>query len=164
VRRCTGPTIALGCGPGRLVAALVERGVPALGVDSSPLAARLAGRRGAAVLRRDVFANLPGEGRWQHALLADGNIGIGGDPAALLHRVRRLLASDGSALVELARQPGLWRGSARVVWSAGATGWFPWAVVGQDVIAELAEAAGLRLVGIRRRARVFAELRPAVRT
>src|SRR5258707_10052834 len=28
---CDGPTIDLGCGPGRLVAQLVQRGVPALG-------------------------------------------------------------------------------------------------------------------------------------
>ena len=32
------------------------------------------------MLRRDLFAPLPGEGRWHHVLLADGNIGIGGDP------------------------------------------------------------------------------------
>ena len=38
VGMCDGPTIDLGCGPGRLVAALVRRGVPALGVDLSPAA------------------------------------------------------------------------------------------------------------------------------
>ena len=30
---------------------------------------------------------MPGEGRWETALLADGNIGIGGHPARLLRRV-----------------------------------------------------------------------------
>src|SRR3954469_6715720 len=35
VGMCRGPTIDLGCGPGRLVAHLVNRGVPALGVDQS---------------------------------------------------------------------------------------------------------------------------------
>lgn len=34
---CAGPTIDLGCGPGRLVTRLIERGVPALG-RSSPIA------------------------------------------------------------------------------------------------------------------------------
>ncbi|HEY2099795.1 MAG TPA: class I SAM-dependent methyltransferase, partial [Pseudonocardia sp.] len=38
---CRGPTVDLGCGPGRLVRALSERGVPALGVDSSALAVQL---------------------------------------------------------------------------------------------------------------------------
>jgi hypothetical protein len=35
---CDGPTIDLGCGPGRLVANLIRRGVPALGVDQSATA------------------------------------------------------------------------------------------------------------------------------
>src|ERR671916_539698 len=84
--RCSGPTVDLGCGPGRLVAELAQRGVPALGVDCSPRAVRHCHSRGAAVLHRDLFAPLPGEGRWHHVLLADGNIGIGGKPGQLLHR------------------------------------------------------------------------------
>ncbi|PZS38702.1 MAG: SAM-dependent methyltransferase, partial [Pseudonocardiales bacterium] len=63
LNRCTGPTVDVGCGPGRLVAELAGRGVPALGVDCSPLAVRQCHSRGAAVLHRDVFATLPGEGR-----------------------------------------------------------------------------------------------------
>ena len=61
---CDGPTIDLGCGPGRLVAHLVQRGVPALGVDQSATAVALARRSGAPALRRDVFDPLPGTGRW----------------------------------------------------------------------------------------------------
>ena len=83
---CTGPTIDLGCGPGRLVARLVERGVPALGVDQSATAVGLARRSGAPALRRDVFEPLPGTGRWQTVLLADGNVGLGGDPWRVLRR------------------------------------------------------------------------------
>lgn len=59
--RCTGPTVDLGCGPGRLVAELAGRGVPALGVDYSPLAVQQCHVRGAAVLHRDLFAPLPGQ-------------------------------------------------------------------------------------------------------
>src|SRR5690242_5511458 len=72
--RCHGPTLDLGCGPGRLVAQLARRGVPALGVDVSHAAVRLGRAAGAAVLRRSVFDRLPGTGRWRHALLMDGNI------------------------------------------------------------------------------------------
>ncbi|MBO0849165.1 MAG: SAM-dependent methyltransferase [Pseudonocardia sp.] len=165
---CHGPTVDLGCGPGRLVGALTERGVPALGVDTSALAVRLSAGRGAVVLRRDLFDALPGEGRWHHALLADGNVGIGGDPVALLRRVRRLLAPGGSTLVELDRGYGLWRGRARLVVPGGSDGgWFPWALVGADTIAEVASAAGLwvrRMHSTRRRRRVFAELWNATRT
>ena len=82
--RCTGPTVDLGCGPGRLLAALARRGVQALGVDHSPVAQEQCRARGVVMLRRDVFARVPGEGRWSHVLLADGNIGIGGDPLRLL--------------------------------------------------------------------------------
>ena len=57
--------------------------------------------RGVPALRRDVFDRVPGEGRWHTVLLADGNIGIGGDPVRLLQRVRTLLATGGRVVVEL---------------------------------------------------------------
>jgi len=159
--RCTGPTVDLGCGPGRLVAGLAGRGVPALGVDCSPLAVRQCHSRGAAVLHRDVFATLPGEGRWHHVLLADGNIGIGGDPVRLLRRCAALLRCGGTMLVE-AEHPGagLWRGAARLQEAAGAAGpWFPWAVAELPALAALATLAGLR-TGERYHAdRCFLELR-----
>ncbi|HZZ46028.1 MAG TPA: class I SAM-dependent methyltransferase [Pseudonocardia sp.] len=158
---CRGPTVDLGCGPGRLVAELTKRGVPALGVDSSRLAVRLCTERGAPALLRDLFAVLPGEGRWHHALLADGNIGIGGDPVALLRRVRRLIAPHGSVVVELAKGAGLWRGSARLVGLDGRSdGWFPWAQVGRDAIGGVAAKSGLRLHHLRGQRRIVAELRP----
>jgi SAM-dependent methyltransferase len=64
--RCTGPTIDLGCGPGRLVAALAARGIQALGVDLSPRAVTMARARGAAAITRDLFAVLPGGGLLAH--------------------------------------------------------------------------------------------------
>ncbi|HEY1967761.1 MAG TPA: SAM-dependent methyltransferase [Pseudonocardia sp.] len=159
---CGGPTIDLGCGPGRLVVALTNRGVPSLGVDSSNVAVQLCATRGAVALRRDLFDPLPGEGRWRHALLADGNVGIGGDPISLLRRVHRLIHPNGSVLVELARNGGLWRGPARLVGADGASaGWFPWAQVGRDAIVDVARASDLRLHQLRGRRRVFAELRRA---
>ena len=39
---CAGPTLDIGCGPGRLAAALALSGTPALGIDVSPAAVRLA--------------------------------------------------------------------------------------------------------------------------
>ncbi len=41
LRHCVGPTLDIGCGPGRLTAALTERGVIALGTDISPVAVRV---------------------------------------------------------------------------------------------------------------------------
>ncbi|HEY2194259.1 MAG TPA: class I SAM-dependent methyltransferase [Actinomycetospora sp.] len=147
LERCRGATLDLGCGPGRLVVALADRGVPVLGVDVSVQAIERCLQRGAAVLHRDAFERLPGEGRWEHVVLADGNIGIGGEPAALLRRCRDLLARDGTVLAELTPGAALWQGAARLVSDdvseelAGT--WFPWAVLGPDAIDDVAAAAGL---------------------
>ncbi|WP_410618539.1 class I SAM-dependent methyltransferase [Amycolatopsis sp. cmx-8-4] len=143
---CTGPTLDIGCGPGRLTAALAERGVVALGVDSSRTAVRLTRRRGGSALHRNVFDHVPGEGRWRHVLLADGNIGIGGDPAVLLRRAAELIADDGDVLVEL-DPPGGGLRHERVRLRPGHAdvAWFTWAWVGADAIAEVANRAGLHV-------------------
>jgi glycosyltransferase A (GT-A) superfamily protein (DUF2064 family)/SAM-dependent methyltransferase len=100
LNRCEGTVLDVGCGPGRLVGALAETGTPALGVDVSAHAVQLTADRGACVLRRPVEGPLPGEGRWGTVLLADGNVGIGGDPDSLLRRCRELLHPTGLLLVE----------------------------------------------------------------
>ncbi len=81
----------VGCGPARHVLALDARGVTAVGLDSSTEAVRAARARGAVVHHGSIFDVVPGAGTWGSALLFDGNIGIGGDPVALLDRVRRVL-------------------------------------------------------------------------
>jgi SAM-dependent methyltransferase len=157
---CSGPTLDLGCGPGRLTAALAGRGVVALGVDSSRTAVGLTRRRGGSALQRNIFDRLPGEGRWRHALLADGNIGIGGDPVALLRRTARLIASDGDVLVEL-EPPGQGLRHERVRLRPGHAdvAWFTWAWVGVEAIAGVAARAGLRVDWTTRRGhRWFARL------
>jgi SAM-dependent methyltransferase len=143
VNACQGPTLDVGCGPGRLTAALTAHGVIVLGVDTSAVAVRLTRARGALALRRDVFGELPREGRWQHVLLADGNIGIGGDPVVLLRRVHELLRPGGSALVEI--EPpgnGLRRGQVRVRTRERRGRWFDWAWLGTDRLGFVAAASG----------------------
>jgi SAM-dependent methyltransferase len=159
--RCSGPTVDLGCGPGRLVAELAQRGVSALGVDCSPRAVRQCHSRGAAVLHRDVFAPLPGEGRWHHVLLADGNIGIGGNPVRLLHRCTALLRPGGTMLIEVEHPgAGLWRGTARLQVAGIAAGpWFPWAVAGSRALAVLAAQSESPVANRHYGGRCFIELR-----
>ncbi len=146
---CAGPTLDVGCGPGRLAAALAARGVPALGIDVAPLAVRLSRQAGAVALRRDVFGRLPAEGRWVALLLADGNIGIGGDPVRLLRRAGQLLAPTGQVLVEV-EPPGTPTGPVRLRLE-DATGRiskpFAWCLVSLDELAVLAPAAGLLVAG-----------------
>ncbi len=145
VDRCTGPALDLGCGPGRLTRALVERGLECLGVDVAPVAVALARTGGTPVLHASAFDAVLDETRWATVLLADGNIGIGGDPVALLTRCRELLAPGGRVLVEL-DPPALPTRTVqvRVESSSGRTSsWFAWAHVGTDDVPDVAARAGL---------------------
>lgn len=154
--RCAGATLDIGCGPGRLTGALTACGVVALGIDISPRAVQLTSRRGGVALRRDVFGPLPGQGRWNHALLADGNIGIGGDPSRLLRRVHQLLGPAGSVIVEV--EPpgtGVCSGTARIGSGPG----FPWSRVGAEAVEALGATVGFRLIWMANAAqRWFVEL------
>jgi SAM-dependent methyltransferase len=144
--RCAGPTLDVGCGPGRLTEALRRADVPVLGVDVSPEAVRQARRRGAPALRADVFDPLPGEGTWRTILLADGNIGIGGDPTRLLRRCADLLDPAGAVLAEV-RPPGErgWRATVALRDATRQSTAFPWATVGAYEIHHLADRATLRV-------------------
>lgn len=144
LQRCAGPTLDIGCGPGRLTVALAARGLPVLGVDVAPGVAQLARDRGALVLVRSVFDRLPGSGRWATALLAHGTVGIGGEPLVLLRRIAELLSPDGTALVEL-DPPGVDARRVRVpLEHAGqVSGWFAWAHVNPAAGGELAARSGL---------------------
>lgn len=157
--RCAGPTVDLGCGPGRLVAALAGRGVPVLGVDESGVAAVHCRRRRVAMIRQDLFAPLPTEGAWSHVLLADGNIGIGGAPARLLERAARLLAPGGTVLVEADSRAELaWQGTIRVCTGRTVGEPLSWAVIGLEVLARIAAAVGLRTTARHLGTRAFLEL------
>jgi len=145
IERCAGPTLDVGCGPGRFVAALAERGVPALGLDIAEVAVELTRRRGTPALVRDVFENVPGAGRWPEILLMDGNIGIGGHPVRLLTRIRKLLSGDGVVLVETDRDDAVDE-QLQVRFNVGGEVVgppFQWAHVGIDALAGYACAAGL---------------------
>ena len=149
VAMCHGPTIDLGCGPGRLVARLLCRGIPALGVDQSATAVQLARRNGAPTLHRDVFGPLPGTGRWHTVLLADGNVGLGGDPRRILARACELLRRGGRCLTEFeSAATGVRYGWVRPESPTAVGPWFRWASVGIDSASRLAEQVGLAVAGI----------------
>jgi len=148
LRRCRGPVLDVGCGPGRLTVALTERGVPAMGIDISRAAVARVRQAGAPALRRSVFDPLPGHGRWSTVLLADGNIGIGGLPARLLYRCAQLVEPGGQILVEA--EPGNVDEQlrARLEHPDGRHGpVFPWARMGTAALQQAAADAGLQVTG-----------------
>lgn len=146
---CVSPTIDLGCGPGRMAEQLVRDGVSVLGVDAAPGAVALARARGVDVVCGDLFEALPGEGAWSSALLADGNVGIGGDPVRLLRRARELLRPGGQVVVDLS-PPGTGLAVGRVRLRVGdrSSQAFPWAVLGADAVAAVASSAGLAVADV----------------
>ncbi len=144
---CDGPTVDVGCGPGRLVGELTARGVPAVGIDVSAEAVRQTRDRGALALRRDVYSTVPGEGHWDYALLADGNLGIGGDPIRLLSRLRDVLKPDGQVIAEVADTgAGFVSERRRLRVDGRLSTHFEWAVVGLDAINDVAGEAGMSVL------------------
>ena len=142
----TGPVLDIGCGPGRFVHAAIMAGHLALGIDISATAVQIAQEHGLPVLCRSVFQALPGEGTWGTALLIDGNIGIGGDPPALLRRCGELVRDvDGRVMVEAHPDPARDEVFAGVlVDDLGRRSLpFPWAEVGVRVLRRHAAEAGL---------------------
>ncbi len=142
--RCVGPVLDVGCGPGRLCRALLGRGVFALGVDVTPRAAAHTIALGGIALCRSVFDRLPAEGGWQTVLLIDGNIGIGGDPRALLDRCIQLTAPTGILLVEVDTADVEERCTARFEDIHGHEGPpFPWARLGAPALHRIAQDLAL---------------------
>jgi SAM-dependent methyltransferase len=160
---CRGRTLDIGCGPGRMSAHLASLGLVVVGLDLVPAAVAQTRARGVPAVQGDVFAAVLHEGDWDTALLADGNIGIGGDPVRLLRRVRRLLAPGGRVVADLAAYgAGVRRTSLTIRTQQQHSEPFPWAVVGADAVAAVAESAGLAAVEVHEHAgRWFAVLEVA---
>jgi SAM-dependent methyltransferase len=143
LRHCVGRTLDVGCGPGRMAEALVRAGHEVLALDVAAEAVLQTRTRGVTAHRQDVFAPVADEGTWETALLADGNIGIGGDPVALLQRLRELLVPGGRVVVDL-DPPGVgvvtsW---SRLRIASGVSRPFLWTVVAAEELGAIASEAG----------------------
>jgi hypothetical protein len=92
---------------------------------------------------------MPAEGRWDTVLLADGNIGIGGDPVRLLRRVASLLSPRGTVVVEVGA-PGSPTASysVRLEVAGRMSAPFAWALVDLGALETLAGQASLRTLQV----------------
>jgi SAM-dependent methyltransferase len=147
IANIAGPVLDVGCGPGRMVKAAIDDGHLALGVDVSAAAVSIARDQGLPVMRRSVFDSIPAEGTWGTVLLFDGNIGIGGDPAALLERCVQLLRPGGRVIVESPCTPDLDTTISGIIADdfGRESRRFPWAEVGSTALLVHASVAGLSL-------------------
>ncbi len=146
VRRAIGPVLDVGCGPGRILVALQSLGISAVGLDVSPAAVSLARQGGSSAVQGDVFGPVPGVGTWSTAMLLDGNIGIGGDPVALLERLGELVGARGRVIAEVEHPAAETRGQrARVCRDSEFSDWFEWARVSVVELRTYALAAGWRV-------------------
>jgi len=147
LERAVGPVLDIGCGVGRHVVALRRRGVRAVGVEISAVAATIARERGAEVIQASAFEH-PTTSEWKTILLLDGNIGIGGDATRLLRRSAALLVPGGGVLVELEAPASAPRAQRVRLEGARVTStWMPWHFVGYEEIDQLASSAGFDVVG-----------------
>lgn len=142
LQRCSGRTLDIGCGPGRFSIALAQRGIFCLGIDVTSKAVELARSNGANVLCASVFDPLPTEGEWDTVLLADGNLGIAGDPDRLLARAHHLLRAGGRLLVEAAVSDVDEVVPVQLSNGSGNSGVFHWAHVGAEAAVQRARAVG----------------------
>lgn len=143
LQRASGAVLDVGCGPGRLTAALHRRGVDVLGLDLVPDLPSVARAAGAPTLVGDVFGAVPRTGQWDSLLLADGNVGIGGDVVALLRRARELVHPGGRVLVELVPGPEPVGGLVRLEGPGSTSRWFRWAMLGTTSLPAASTAARL---------------------
>ena len=138
------PVLDVGCGPGRIVAALAAAGRPALGVDPAR-----GGRRrhpppgaGAAALGVRPAAGRGAVGRCCCWTATSASAATRGPVAP----VRGLVRPGGRVVAEV-EPPGTRPAPVTVRWTGRRTRgpWFPWARVAADDVRRVAAAAGLRI-------------------
>ena len=84
-------------------------------------------------------------------LLADGNVGLGGDPLRILRRSAELLRRGGRCLAEFdAETKGVDVGWVRLESEQTIGPWFRWASVGIDCVPALVAEVGLAVADVHR--------------
>jgi SAM-dependent methyltransferase len=172
LRHVRGRALDVGCGAGRVTLELQKRGFDAVGVDSSPLAARAARLRGVDMVWRTSLEKLGGRiGDFDSVILFGNNFGLFETPGAAHDRLKewaRLTKRDARIFVESTsaygggapgfdrtyyrrnrangRPPGELRARYRYEDSIG--GWFTWLFVGRGEMREILRGTGWHMARV----------------
>ena len=97
-----GTVLDIGCGHGELLEQLVQRGIDAIGMDPDPRSRELAAQNGLTVLAGTAEAPAPDIGQRRFDLIVmSHSLEHCLDPLTAMENVRRLLAPDGYAYIEV---------------------------------------------------------------
>lgn len=163
-----GRVLDLGCGPGRFLLWLQQRGLEVVGIDASPGALEVAGERGARDVRLMWIDELDfPSASFDTALFMGNTLGLGGGIAIVAERLARLhpLLRPGACLIATICEPeatdrpvhrayhamrerqGRYPGELRIrLEYAGHTGgWFDFALVNAASIEQAAKETGWRV-------------------
>jgi SAM-dependent methyltransferase len=156
MRFVRGRVLDVGCGAGRVALHLQERGHAVLAIDESPLAVRVARKRGVKHARVLGIADVgPELGRFDTIVLMRNNFGLAGPEQRSLRLLRDLLAvtSDGARIVTDSVDPA--RGGdpehdwvanrnlrVRVRWNRYASPWFRYLMLAPSELERLVAGSG----------------------
>jgi SAM-dependent methyltransferase len=154
MRFVRGRVLDVGCGAGRVALHLQERGLPVLAIDESPLAVRVARKRGVRRARvLPVAAVGPALGPFDTIVLMRNNFGLAGPKERSPRLLRDLLAvtSEDARIVTDSVDPSrlddpeLRRGRDlrfRVRWRRYASPWFRYLMLGPPELERLVAGTG----------------------
>lgn len=167
----SGRCLDIGCGAGRVLLELQQRGLDAVGIDVSPLALEVCRRRGARDVRQlsitDIDASV---GQFDTILMMGNNFGLFGTPARARRLLRRFLGIAGPDAYILAevldpyrtsepfhleyhrrnRERGRLAGQLklRVRYKGYRTRWFEYLFVSEDEMRDILQGTGWVLSAI----------------
>jgi SAM-dependent methyltransferase len=172
LRHVRGRVLDVGCGAGRVTLELQQRGFDAVGVDSSPLAARAARLRGVDTVWRTTLEKLGARiGDFDSIILFGNNFGLFESPTGAHDRLKewaRLTKPDARIFVESTsaygggapgfdrtyyrrnRAKGRPSGELRARYRYGDSvgGWFTWLFVGRGEMREILRGTGWHMARV----------------
>jgi len=163
-----GRVLDLGCGPGRYLLWLQERGLEVVGIDASPGALQVARERGAREVRLMPIDGIDfAPASFDTALFMGNTLGVGGGIAIVAERLARLhpMIRPGGCLITDVKEPGATERAVhkayhaarrregrypgelriRLEYAGHATPWFDFTLVNAESVSQAAAETGWQM-------------------